>query len=150
MRSNRSKDSKPELDLRRRLHNEGIRYRLHNRDLPGSPDLVLPKWKVVIFVHGCFWHGHACKGQSPKTNSEFWEKKLFRNRERDQHVRLLLEEMGWRQLVVWECALARSNKSKIPQIISEILMWFHDPLASRILEIQAELDAKEEAQRADV
>lgn len=150
MRSNRSKNTRPEMELRKRLHKEGIRYRLHNKDLPGSPDLVFPRWNAVAFVHGCFWHGHTCKREGPKTNSEFWKKKLFQNRQRDQRVRLELEKAGWRQLVVWECALASSNKSSPLQVIRDILVWLQDPSAPRTLEIQAKLNATKEEQLADL
>lgn len=101
----RSKDTKPELWLRRRLHADGYRYRLHDRRLPGSPDLVFGGRKKLIFVHGCFWHCHDCPVGSrlPKTNTEFWAEKMHRNRERDEKQRLQLDALGWEILVVWEC-----------------------------------------------
>jgi DNA mismatch endonuclease, patch repair protein len=103
----RGKDTKPELALRRFLHARGFRYRLHANDIPGSPDLVLPKFNAVIFVHGCFWHRHSgCRYASvPSTRSEFWTAKFVANVMRDTSVRLALCKVGWRVATVWECAL---------------------------------------------
>lgn len=103
----RSKDTGPEKRVRSLLHALGYRFRLHRRDLPGSPDIVLPARKVAIFVHGCFWHGHGCKraGRLPKTNADFWAKKLAANLARDARNRSALENLGWKVLVVWECEL---------------------------------------------
>lgn len=101
----RSKDTKPELQLRRALHADGYRYRLHDRSLPGRPDLVFASRKKVIFVNGCFWHGHHCSVGSrlPKSNTEFWADKRRRNQARDSKQRTELEESGWNYLDVWEC-----------------------------------------------
>src|SRR5271167_502830 len=101
----RSVDSKPELLLRRSLHAAGYRYRLHVSSLPGRPDIVLPKRRKVIFVHGCFWHQHTgCKdGRTPRSRLEYWEPKLKRNRERDAAAIDELQSQGWRVMVVWEC-----------------------------------------------
>lgn len=101
----RGKDTKPELRVRKALHAAGYRFRLHRKDLPGRPDITLPKHKTVIFVHGCFWHGHeGCKANRiPKTNAEFWSAKIARNRERDAANRAALEALGWTVVVVWEC-----------------------------------------------
>ena len=103
------KDTKPEMDVRRVLHALGYRYRLHARDLPGSPDLVFPARRKVIFVHGCFWHRHYCRyGRvRPKTRSAFWEKKLEGNRERDKRNRQALRRQGWDVFVAWECQTKR-------------------------------------------
>lgn len=100
-----SKDTKPEIMLRRMLHRDGLRYRLHDRRLPGKPDIVFSRWKKVIFVNGCFWHGHHCPVGSrlPKSNTEFWANKRLRNQERDARQRLELVEQGWDYLDVWEC-----------------------------------------------
>lgn len=108
----RSKNTKPELRLRRALHAAGYRYRLHDRALPGRPDLVFAGRKKVIFVNGCFWHGHNCPVGSrlPKSNTEFWAEKRRRNQERDCTQRLQLLEMGWAYLDVWECEVAASAK----------------------------------------
>ena len=101
----RSKDTKPEMLLRRMLHRDGIRYRLHDRRLPGKPDLVFAGRRKVIFVNGCFWHGHDCPVGSrlPKSNTEFWTEKRLRNQERDVRQRHQLIDQGWRYLDVWEC-----------------------------------------------
>jgi DNA mismatch endonuclease, patch repair protein len=103
----RSKDTKPELAVRRMVHGMGYRYRLQARELPGRPDLVFRKRRKVIFVHGCFWHRHSeptCKlARLPKSRQEFWEPKLEGNRQRDQQTRDALQKQGWQQMVVWEC-----------------------------------------------
>lgn len=101
----RGKDTRPERIVRRVLHGMGLRFRLHVRALPGSPDLVLPRHRAVVFVHGCFWHRHArCKRTTtPATRRRFWLEKFAANRERDQRVRRHLRRLGWRVLVVWEC-----------------------------------------------
>lgn len=107
MRRITGKNTGPEMRVRRSLHGRGLRYRLHCR-LPGRPDLLLPKWRVAIFVHGCFWHGHTCKaGRLPSTRIDFWSAKIAANRARDHRSYQLLKELGWRVLVVWECGLQR-------------------------------------------
>jgi len=104
MRRIRSRDMKPEMTVRRIVHGMGYRYRVSRRDLPGKPDLVFGPRRAVIFVHGCFWHQHSCRdGRIPKSNREYWEAKLARNAERDRQAVALLEEKGWRVLVIWEC-----------------------------------------------
>lgn len=101
----RGKDTRPELLIRRILFASGFRFRLHRRDLPGMPDIVLPKYRAAIFVHGCFWHMHeGCRyAKLPSSNEQFWHEKLGSNRERDRKNINLLMEAGWRVLVVWEC-----------------------------------------------
>ena len=103
----RGKDSKPELRVRSILHKFGYRFRLHNKQLPGKPDICLPKHKTVIFIHGCYWHRHDCKkGRSvPATNANFWETKFNGNIERDKRNLSDLEHLGWKTLVVWECEI---------------------------------------------
>lgn len=102
----RGKDTKPELAVRRLAHAMGYRFRLHRRDLPGSPDLVFPGRRKVLFVHGCFWHGHDCrKGHMPRTRTAYWAAKIKRNTERDVASLDALRELGWDALVVWECEL---------------------------------------------
>jgi DNA mismatch endonuclease, patch repair protein len=107
MASIRSKDMKPEIAVRKAAHAAGFRFRLHRKDLPGKPDLVFPKYRAVIFVHGCFWHQHAeprcLDGRPPKSNTGYWGPKLARNTERDAASKARLAEMGWRTLVIWEC-----------------------------------------------
>lgn len=101
----RGKDTKPEIQVRRVLHRLGYRFRLHRRDLPGSPDIVLPRLRTVIFVHGCYWHRHDCRyGQvRPSTRREFWQAKFDANVERDARNQCTLENMGWRVVTIWEC-----------------------------------------------
>lgn len=107
MRAVKGKNTRPEQAVRSLLHALGYRFRLHRRDLPGSPDIVLPGRKAVIFVHGCFWHGHDCKrgSRTPKTNADYWVSKIGRNMARDARTRAALEAQGWRVLVVWECEI---------------------------------------------
>jgi len=101
----RGRDTAPELRVRSALHRAGLRFRLHRRDLPGTPDIVLPRFKTVIFVHGCFWHRHeGCKyAYMPKSRIEFWEEKFSRNVERDRRKILQLQQAGWRVEIIWEC-----------------------------------------------
>ena len=105
MQANRSKNSSPELRLRKALHSLGYRFRIHRKDLPGKPDVVLPKHNLVIFVHGCFWHQHpGCKLASrPRSNTVYWQVKFQKNRLRDKRNQLALEEAGWSVATVWEC-----------------------------------------------
>ncbi|MBM2768419.1 very short patch repair endonuclease [Burkholderia anthina] len=101
----RGKDTKPELMIRRALHSRGFRYLLHSSSLPGKPDMVFPKYRAVIFVHGCFWHVHGCKYfKLPGSRTEFWREKLLKNRRRDELALETIQALGWRVLVVWECA----------------------------------------------
>lgn len=114
-----SKDTKPEMIVRRALHRLGYRYRLHRRDLPGSPDLVFVSRRKVIFVHGCFWHGHGCRwGQLPKSRSDYWKNKVETNRERDTRNLAALSERGWEALTVWQCEL------KQPQVMLDRIVAF--------------------------
>jgi len=102
----RSTDTAPELALRSQIHRLGLRFRLHRNDLPGKPDLVLPKHRLVVMMHGCFWHGHNCKdGRRPSSNSDYWNQKLDRNVSRDKRNVRSLQRLGWRCLIVWECEL---------------------------------------------
>ncbi len=107
MRAVKGKNTRPEQAVRSLLHALGYRFRLHRRDLPGSPDIVLPGRKAVILVHGCFWHGHGCKrgSRTPKANADYWNMKLAGNVARDARTRAELEALGWRVLVVWECEI---------------------------------------------
>lgn len=101
----RSKDTKPEWIVRRYLFSRGYRYRKNVKGLPGTPDIVLRKYGIVIFIHGCFWHGHEVDGHIPKNNREFWRKKIERNRRRDERNKEELKKLGWRVMTVWECQL---------------------------------------------
>lgn len=121
MRANKSKDTKPERAVRRLLHSLGYRFRLHRRDLPGSPDLVFSSRRKVVFVHGCYWHGHlGCRrANTPKTRAEFWNAKIEANRARDAHNLTQLEELGWQSLVIWECEL--DERDSVVQRIHDFL-----------------------------
>lgn len=120
----RSKDTAPEMVVRRLLHRMGFRFRLHCPSLPGKPDIVLPRHRKVIFVHGCFWHGHqGCKhSKAPASNVGFWSRKLSKNRERDMQTKQALESMGWQVLIVWEC------QTKDEHSLEESLRAFLDPV----------------------
>ena len=108
----RGKNTKPEILVRKGLHARGFRFRLHNKKLPGSPDIVLPKYGVAIMVNGCFWHGHkGCRyATEPKTNIEFWETKIARNRHRDEVTTAHLEALDWTVMTIWECELRNSSQ----------------------------------------
>lgn len=124
MSQNKGKGTKPELVLRHALWRKGFRYRVNDKHLPGSPDIVLPKYRTVIFMHGCFWHGHkGCNNHTvPKTNTEFWAAKIARNQERDQEVWRKLEAKGWMVIIVWECQLKKAIIAEtIERVQSEII-----------------------------
>lgn len=114
MRAVKSKDTKPEVVIRRLVHALGFRFRLHRVDLPGSPDLVFSKKRKIIFVHGCFWHGHSCArgARQPKTNTEYWLRKIEGNRRRDKQSLAELRRLGWNILVLWECQLKEPKKTR--------------------------------------
>lgn len=119
-----SNDTKPEVLLRRSLWHLGFRYTVNDKKLPGRPDIVLPKYKTTIFVHGCFWHAHrGCNTfKMPRSNTEYWEKKISRNLERDQEVWRKLEAKGWAVIIVWECELEKAHLAEtIDRVSSEIL-----------------------------
>ena len=120
----RGKDTKPEIAIRRALHASGFRFRLHAGDLPGKPDLVLPRCQAAVFVNGCFWHRHDCHlFRMPSTRTEFWADKIKRNVERDALVRSQLDTTGWRCLIVWECALKGRTRIGIDPVVSLIAEW---------------------------
>lgn len=112
MRRIGSKNTKPELAVRSLLHRMGLRFRLHVASLPGCPDIVLPRWRTVLFVHGCFWHQHprCAEGRIPQSRREYWQPKLQRNCERDRAALRALRKLGWRVLVVWECEIKNSDR----------------------------------------
>ena len=118
------KNTKPELLIRKALHARGFRFRLHVKDLPGKPDLVLPKYRALIFIHGCFWHGHTCRYfKVPQTRPEFWLEKIGKNQTRDILQEGALKAMGWRVLIVWECAVRSMKKEKSPLLVDLIAGW---------------------------
>lgn len=119
----KNKNTKPEILVRRFLFANGFRFRLYRKDLPGKPDIVLPRYKTVIFINGCFWHGHpGCKYATiPETNRKFWSNKISGNMERDKVTFSTLEKMGWRIIVVWQCELKPKKKDRTLQnLITEL------------------------------
>ena len=124
MRSIRGKDTKPEMLLRRGLHARGLRFRLHRKDLPGCPDMVFAGSGAVIFVHGCFWHGHDCPCfKMPATRREFWEAKIANNRARDARNLISLAAEGWRVMVVWECAVKGPGRLPLNDVLRQVQEW---------------------------
>lgn len=122
----RGKDTVPELIVRRLAHVLGHRFRLHRKDLPGSPDLVFPRHRKIVFVHGCFWHGHDCRyGRLPKSNVPFWQEKIIKNQARDARNVADLQESGWKVLVLWQC------QTKDPAALKKLLTAFLGRRANR-------------------
>lgn len=117
----KGKNTKPEVRIRRLLHRNGFRYRIHVRDMAGKPDIVLPKFKAVIFVHGCFWHGHECRYfKWPKTREDFWRNKILGNRKNDKSNIQILMDCGWRVCQLWECAVRDMDED---EILKELVDW---------------------------
>lgn len=123
MRAIKSKDTTPEMVVRRLAHSLGYRYRLHRRDLPGKPDLVFPGRHKVIFVNGCFWHGHGCRrgARMPAANAEYWHRKIAKNVERDAASMRALHRIGWRVLTVWECETAVRRREGLKRSLATFL-----------------------------
>lgn len=116
----RTRDTAPEIKVRKLLHAAGLRFRLHRRDLPGKPDIVLTRHRTIVFVHGCFWHGHDCrKGRRPSSNRSFWDAKLDRNVERDRTIEQELRERGWNVETVWECQLASDTARIVDRLTNQ-------------------------------
>lgn len=127
----RSKNTKPEMLLRQGLHAAGLRFRLHDRQLPGRPDLVFPRYRAVIFAHGCFWHGHDCHlFRWPATREDFWRAKIGRNREVDARALAGLAGQGWRHAIVWECALKGKERMALPDVITRLAGWLRSDAVS--------------------
>ena len=129
----KSKDTKPELFVRRGLHARGYRFRLHRRDLPGTPDLVFKRFDAIVEVRGCFWHGHPGCGRMPGSRQEFWGPKIARNRERDAENLDALRKLRWRVLVVWECTMVGRGRWDQVELLNEIEKFLHS--GSKLLEI---------------
>jgi len=124
----KGKNTKPEIAIRKALFAQGWRYRIHDKRLPGTPDLVFPGRKAVIFVEGCYWHGHDCHlFRLPSSRTEFWAKKIEGNRQRDIRVREELQTLGWRHLTVWECALKGRTRLPFPAVVDTIVEWLESP-----------------------
>lgn len=130
----RGKNTKPEMIVRRGLHALGLRYRLHDRQLPGSPDLVFPGRRAAIFIHGCFWHGHDCPlFRLPSTRTDFWLAKIERNQERDRNALEDLHARGWRSLVIWECALRGRGRLPHDLLLGQVYQWLTDGMPDRAI-----------------
>lgn len=125
----RSKDTKPELLVRKFLHSQGFRYRIHVKDLPGKPDIVLPKYKTIIFIQGCFWHGHeGCRYYViPKTRTEWWLNKINTNISNDLKNRLKLEDLNWRIIDIWECDLKNNNREMTLEALKSAILHDGNP-----------------------
>lgn len=122
----KSQNTKPEIIIRSIIHRHGFRFRLHAKELPGTPDIVLPKYRSVIFVHGCFWHKHNCNlFKMPKTREYFWREKFERNIAHDTRSRNSLVASGWRVCILWECAI-RGNKKNISHVAEKIENWLRN------------------------
>lgn len=120
----KQKDTGPERILRSTLHKAGLRYCLHDRKLPGSPDMVFPRFRSVLFVHGCYWHFHGCyRSTIPKSRREFWEEKFRVNRARDDRNVTLLRDSGWRVMIVWECALIGKHALGLADVAERVRVW---------------------------
>lgn len=120
----RGKNTRPEMLVRRHLHARGFRYRLHVATLPGKPDIVLPRYRAVILIHGCFWHGHDCHlFKWPSSNESFWRDKITRNMAVDERTNRALYEAGWRVLTIWECSLKGKYLKPIEQVIDSVVDW---------------------------
>ena len=120
----RGKDTKPEMLVRRGLHGLGFRFRLHDKRLPGKPDLVLPRYRAVIQVQGCFWHGHDCAlFKWPSTRQEFWKTKITGNQARDARNLAALEDLGWRTLTIWECVFKGPGRRSVSEVLSITAGW---------------------------
>lgn len=127
----RARNTKPEMLVRRGLHARGLRFQLHRRDLPGKPDLVFPKHRAVILVHGCFWHGHRCPlFKWPATRAAFWKEKIDGNRRRDDAAVMALREKGWRILVVWECAIRGPDRLQADTLVDSCEAFVRHPSKS--------------------
>lgn len=130
----RGTNTKPELLLRKGLHARGLRFRLHDRSLPGTPDIVLPRWRAVIQAHGCFWHGHDCHlFKWPKTRDEFWRAKIGRNREVDARAEAALIEAGWRVAVVWECVLKGRTRLDHGSVLDTLAEWIRSDVPRLVI-----------------
>ena len=130
----RGKDTIPELLIRKALFAKGFRYRLHDRRLPGKPDLVFPKYDAVIFIHGCFWHGHDCHlFKWPSTRPEFWKNKINRNREVDERNYKKIKEDGWRILTIWECAIKGKTRLSLEKIVDASEKWLKEGKRDKVI-----------------
>lgn len=131
----RGKNTRPELLIRKCLHGRGFRYRLHDNKLPGKPDIVLPRYRAVILIHGCFWHGHDCHlFKWPSSNKIFWREKITKNKTMDEQTEFVLLMSGWRVLTIWECALKGKNRIALDIVIARIINWLNSQRLSLIID----------------
>lgn len=132
----RSKNTKPEIMIRSFLHRSGFRFRLHSKNIYGKPDIVLAKYRVLIFVHGCFWHGHNCRYfKTPKTREDFWVEKIGSNKSRDNLVKEKLLDSGWRLCIIWECSLKNHDFMSDARCFPRLVNWLKND-TTNYLEIQ--------------
>ena len=132
----KDKNTRPEILIRKALHAKGFRYRVHGKKLPGKPDLVLPKYKTVVFVHGCFWHRHHCHlFKGPSTRRDFWKEKINGNASRDELQKQQLLAMGWKVIIIWECALKGKQKLDFPELVSIIVQGIKGENTALFIEI---------------
>jgi len=142
MRAVKSKNTKPELQIRKHLHSLGYRYRLHSKKLPGKPDLVIQKYNTAIFINGCFWHGHDCPAFTwPKTRSDFWKEKISGNIKRDADNINQLSKLGWRVMIIWECALKGKEKLDLDDIGKNIVTWLASDRQTMIIRGKGKSDS---------
>lgn len=136
----RGRDTKPEIQVRRALHRRGFRYSRASARLPGRPDVVLTRWKAVVFVHGCFWHWHGCSlSKLPESNRQFWQRKLSGNVERDELAALTLVALGWRVATVWECSLRGTTaREGFEAAMDRLATWIRSDSEGPVLEITAD------------
>ncbi len=135
----RSQNTKPEIIIRKALHARGFRYSLHPKGMPGKPDIVMPKWRVAVFVHGCFWHKHGCSlSKMPAANADFWKQKLEGNQSRDARVLGALAASGWRTATIWECAVRGKHALvRLPHVLDELADWIRDHPDSMCFETES-------------
>lgn len=136
----KSKDTKPEWLVRRYLYSRGYRYRKNVKGLPGTPDIVLRKYRIAIFIHGCFWHGHSADWHIPHTNSDFWKEKIERNRRRDEQKKEELRQMGWNVMTVWECQLKPAVRE---QTLREVEYWINHTYLERFRKVSKTYETEE-------
>jgi len=130
----RGKNTKPELLIRKALFRKGFRYKLHDKNLPGKPDLVFPKYKAVIFIHGCFWHGHDCHlFKWPSTRREFWKTKITRNQEVGARNYKALKKEGWRVLTIWECSIKGKNQIGVENVVDQAENWLGYGIRDKVI-----------------
>lgn len=131
----RAKNTRPELFIRKGLHALGFRYRLHAKDIPGKPDVVFPRYGALVVVHGCYWHGHGCRYfKWPKSNGAFWKEKILSNRKRDRLNLKLQDQLGWRTIIIWECAIRKNLLDQNFDVVDLVARWLTKDTRSAYLD----------------